>query len=81
MRGTTVTLPGGASWAQNILWFLRVVMMSGFLQAVELVKRVGEVAEAEGHPLDLYITGWNNMHTSTHIDVASADGVRGFAGA
>jgi 4a-hydroxytetrahydrobiopterin dehydratase len=40
------------------------------------VKPVEEVAEAEGHHPYLHITGWNNMHTSTHIVVASADDVR-----
>jgi len=39
----------------------RTMRTKNFLKGLELFKRVGEVAEAEGHHPDLHLVGWNNV--------------------
>lgn len=50
------TSTGGGAQCISCDWKVR-----NFSSALELMKRIGEVAEAEGHHPDLHLTGYNNV--------------------
>ena len=39
----------------------RKIVLKNFVEAIELVNRIAEVAESEGHHPDLHLTGYRNL--------------------
>src|SRR5438270_172495 len=71
------TTPLGARQAHHMLaevpgWnveggkLTRELKLKDFRAALDLVNRIGEVAEAEGHHPDLYLHGWNHVRIDLH---------------
>eukprot|EP00793_Prasinoderma_coloniale_P006835 PRCOL_00001666-RA len=48
----------------GILSLHRRYKTKNFVKALELMQRIGAVAEEEGHHPDLHLTGWNNLEVS-----------------
>jgi Pterin 4 alpha carbinolamine dehydratase len=61
---------GDAAWRAQV---------RNFKAGLELLRRIGDVAEAEGHHPDLHLTGWNNVSAelSTHSVGGCCGGLAG----
>ena len=49
------------SLADDAKMISRKVGLKNFLEAMDLLNRIGEVAESEGHHPDLHLTGYRNV--------------------
>ncbi len=54
----------GSDWYEEDGMISREVTVKDFAQAIALVNRVADVAEAHNHHPDIYVHGWNTVRLS-----------------
>ncbi len=51
-------------WVREHDWIHREVICKDFVEAVDLIRDIADIAEDEGHHPDLHLTGYRNLRIS-----------------